>query len=236
MTITIVTGTGTDVGKTVVTAALATLARRAGSVVVVKPAQTGIAPGAPGDLAEITRLSGVRDVVEFARYPDPLSPHHAAVISASPPLDFADTVRRVDDLDVGYDHVLVEGAGGLTVPFDSVRSWTVIDLAQHLHARLVVVTAPGLGTLNHTRLTVDRLADEALGYDLVVGSWPATPDLAMRANLADLQAMTPGHLLAGVLPAGMALMRDFRKQARASLGPTWGGTFDSRAFVARNHP
>jgi dethiobiotin synthetase len=234
VTITIVTGTGTDVGKTVATAALAACAK--GRVAVVKPAQTGVGPDEPGDLAEVTRLSRVQDTYEFVRYRDPLSPHHAAVLSATPPLDFADTVRRIDDLDVGFDHVLVEGAGGLTVPFDNARAWTVIDLAQHLHAGLVVVTSPGLGTLNHTRLTVDRLADEALDYDLVLGSWPPDPDLAMRANLADLQDMTRGYELAGVLPAGMAAMRDFRKQARAALGRKWGGTFDSRAFVARHHP
>ena len=90
MTVLIVTGTGTDVGKTVATAAIAACAK--GSVAVVKPAQTGVAPGEPGDLAEVTQLSKVSDTFEFARYPDPLSPHHAAQVSGLPELAFADLI------------------------------------------------------------------------------------------------------------------------------------------------
>src|SRR5262249_56051914 len=89
----IVTGTGTGVGKTVVTAAVAVLARERGAAVaVVKPAQTGVAGdggaggseagwAADGDLAEVRRLSGVDDLHELARYPDPLSPEAAARVS-----------------------------------------------------------------------------------------------------------------------------------------------------------
>jgi dethiobiotin synthetase len=235
MTITIVTGTGTDVGKTVATAALATLARRRGSVAVVKPAQTGVAPSEPGDLAEVTRLSGVTDVVEFARYPEALSPHHAARRSGLPELKFADTVRRIDDLAGQFDQVIVEGAGGLLVPFDNDDGWTLIDLAHDLHCSLVVVVQPGLGTLNHAALTIERIEEESLTLGgVIIGSWPAEPDLAMRCNVADLRRMGRKSALGGVLPGGMATMRDFRSRARAVLGPEFGGTFDSRAFVAHN--
>jgi dethiobiotin synthetase len=229
VTVLIVTGTGTDVGKTVTTAALAACA--SGRVAVVKPAQTGVRDDEPGDLAEVTRLSGVTDTHEFARYPDPLSPHHAALASGRPALDFAATAQRIDDLDADHDLVLVEGAGGLLVPFDSDERWTLIDLAHHLHAALVVVTQPGLGTLNHTTLTLQRLEEEALQLaGLVVGSWPAKPDLAMRMTIFDLRSMSPKRELGGVLPAGMAAMRDFRRHARAALSPKFGGTFDWRAF------
>jgi dethiobiotin synthetase len=75
----VVTGTGTGVGKTVVTAAVAALAAARGSrVAVVKPAQTGVDADEPGDLAEVRRLAGVTDLHELARYPDPLSPAAAA--------------------------------------------------------------------------------------------------------------------------------------------------------------
>ena len=232
MTVLIVTGTGTDVGKTVATAAIAACAT--GRVAVVKPAQTGVAPGEPGDLAEVTRLSGVTDTFEFARYPDPLSPHHAAQVSGLPDLDYADAVRRIDDLAGEYDLVLVEGAGGLLVPFDSDKRWTVIDLAADLHCQFVVVTQPGLGTLNHTALTVERLEAEALDLaGVIIGSWPAEPDLAMRCALPDLRRIGARRGLGGVLPAGMPTVRDFRGAARRALAPEFGGTFDSRAFVAR---
>src|SRR3954451_16541370 len=115
MSVLIVTGTGTDVGKTVATAAVAACAK--GRVAVVKPAQTGVAPGAPGDLAEVPRLAGITDVHEYARYPEPLSPHHAARVSGLPELSLAEAVQRIVDLDALHDLVLVEGAGGLLVPF-----------------------------------------------------------------------------------------------------------------------
>jgi dethiobiotin synthetase len=230
----LVSGTGTDVGKTVVTAALAACAK--GRVAVVKPAQTGVADGAPGDLAEVTRLSGVRDTYEFARYPDPLSPHHAALMSNRPALNFAETAQRIDDLDTEYDTVLVEGAGGLLVPFDSEDEWTLVDLAHHLNAPLVIVTQPGLGTLNHTALTVNRLHDESLELaGIVIGSWPAQPDLAMELNVYDLRRMAPKRELGGVLPAGMSTMRDFPKLARAALAPQFGGAFAWSVFRKTLH-
>jgi dethiobiotin synthetase len=231
MSVLIVTGTGTDVGKTVTTAAVAACAT--GRIAVVKPAQTGAAPGAAADLAEVTRLSGVTDVHEYARYPDPLSPHHAAQVSGLPELEFADTVRRVNDLDAMHDLVVVEGAGGLLVPFTSTDRWTLVDLATSLHAPVLVVTAAGLGTLNSTALTVDRLAEDGVELaGIVIGSWPAHPDLATRCNVADLAAMAPDGRLAGALPSGMAAMRDFAKRARAALSPRFGGTFDAAAFAA----
>ena len=226
MSVLLVTGTGTGVGKTITTAALAACA--AGSVAIVKPAQTGVAAGEPGDLAEITRLTGVTDVHEFARYPDPLSPHQAARIAHLPELTLADTVRRIVDLDALHDLVIVEGAGGLLVPFTSADGWTFADLAASLHAPALVVTQAGLGTLNHTALTVGRLAEDGIAQaGLVIGSWPAEPDLAARLNVEDLAAMGP---LVGALPEGMAGLGDFRRRARAALAPAFGGTFDARAF------
>jgi dethiobiotin synthetase len=235
MTILIVTGTGTDVGKTVATAAIAACAK--GSVAVVKPAQTGLKPGEPGDLTEVTRLSGVTEVHEYARYPDPLSPHHAAYRSGQPALEFADTAQRIDDLDLTYDLVLVEGAGGLLVPFNSDDGWTLADLATNLHAAVVLVTTAGLGTLNHTKLTVGRLFEDSIELaGIIIGSWPEEPDLAMRCNIVDLGAMAPKRALAGVLPAGMAALKNFPEQARAGLAPQLGGTFDWLAFRAGVRP
>jgi dethiobiotin synthetase len=234
MTVLIVTGTGTGVGKTVATAALA--ACGTGKVAVVKPAQTGVPDGGDGDLAEVTRLAKVTDTFEFARYPDPLSPHHAALVSNRPALGFADTAQRIADLETGYDTVLVEGAGGLLVPFDSDDEWTLIDLAHHLNAPFVVVTQPGLGTLNHTALTVNRIRDESLDVaGIVIGSWPTRPDLAMELNMYDLRRMSPRRELGGVLPADMSAMRDFRKHARAALAPRFGGSFDWSVFRQRLH-
>lgn len=234
MTILIVTGTGTGVGKTVVTAALTACA--AGSVAVVKPAQTGVAEGEPGDMAEVTRLSGCTDVHEFARYPDPLSPHHAARVSGLPALDLGAAVWHIAELEGSHDLVIVEGAGGVLVPFDD-DGHTLLDFASELGVSFVVVTSAGLGTLNHTALTMQVLDDAGADVSgLVVGSWPAEPGLAERCNLADLAQLGGHHGVSGVMPDGMAAMRDFREQARAALAPHFGGTFDWPAFSAGARP
>jgi len=228
VSILIVTGTSTDVGKTVVTAAIAALAT--GSVAVVKPARTGVAPGARGDLAEVTRLSGCTDVHEYARYPEPLSPHTAARRSGLAALTMGDVAMRISDLDVDHDLVIVEGAGGLLVPFADDPKWTLRDLAFSLRAPVVLVTAAGLGTLNHTALTLEAMD----GLDLagvVLGSWPAAPGLAERCNAADLFAMVPQRF-AGAVPEGAAQLGNFRRSARPWLGSDFGGTFDGAAFVA----
>jgi dethiobiotin synthetase len=232
VSIVVVTGTNTDVGKTVVTAALATLAAtRGSSVAVVKPAQTGVGPGEPGDLATVQRLAGVTDLHEYARYPDPLSPAAAARRSGLPALDFDDTVRRITELAEDRRLVLVEGAGGLLVRNDEDGS-TLADLAHALKAPVLLVAHPNLGTLNIAALTLEAMA--ARGLDLagiVLGSWPAEPDLAMRSNIRDLETIG-ARPLAGALPEGAGRLdpAEFLLAARAGLAPAFGGTFDPAEF------
>src|ERR1700733_5750400 len=131
-----ITGTGTGVGKTIVTAAIAALARAAGQrVAVVKLAQTGVHNG-PGsdtpDLETITRLSGVTDTHELARFPDPLSPEAAAPVSGLPPVGFNRAPAVIASLAAARDLVLVEGAGGLLVRYDAGGA-TIADLATVLN-------------------------------------------------------------------------------------------------------
>ena len=235
MSVLVVTGTGTGVGKTVVTAALAALARERGTCTVVKPAQTGVADGEPGDLDDVRRLAGDVGTRELVRYPDPLSPAAAARLSGRPPLDpvaVYDAVFRLDD-----DLVLVEGAGGLLVRFDEDGT-TLADLARGLRAPVLVVVEAGLGTLNATALTLEALAHRGLELlGLVVGSWPADPGLAERSNLRDLEMLAARPLL-GVLPAGAgSLPADaFAEVARAGLAPQLGGAFDPREHRRRWDP
>ena len=229
----IITGTGTGVGKTVVTAAIAALARAARrNVAVVKLAQTGVHDG-PGsdtpDLETITRLSGVTDTHELARFPDPLSPEAAARVSGLPPVDFTRARAVIARLTAARDLVLVEGAGGLLVRYDAGGA-TIADLAtalnrQGLAAPALVVTGAGLGTLNHTALTIEALrARKVAEAGIVVGSWPRDPGLAERENLADLEVVA-GAPLAGALPAGAGALdrQAFLAVAAAGLIPSLGG-------------
>ncbi|GAA0407975.1 dethiobiotin synthase [Microbispora corallina] len=234
MSILVVTGTDTGVGKTVVTAALAALARERGAAVaVVKPAQTGVAEGEPGDLDEVIRLSGVTTTFELARYPDPLSPAAAARLSGLPPLSPASAVARIRELAESNRLVLVEGAGGLLVRYDEEGA-TVADLARSLRAQVLVVVRAELGTLNHTALTLEAMAGRGLDLaGVVIGSWPAEPGTAERSNVADLE-MLAARPLSGVLPEGAgALGREaFARAAQAGLAPALGGVFDPAAFRA----
>lgn len=221
----VVTGTGTEVGKTIVTAAIAALAREAGtSVAVVKLAQTGIEPGDESDIDVVRRLSGVTDVHELARYPEPLAPATAARragVQATPVAELTAQVKALANRDL----VVVEGAGGLLVRFDA-GGGTIADVAGDLDAPVVVVAAAGLGTLNSIALTTEALRNRDLRcLGVVVGSWPDDPDLAMQANLDDIALYAHAPLL-GVIPAGASRLDSsaFRQIAERNLAPVLGGT------------
>ena len=218
MTVVVITGTDTGVGKTIVTAALAALAHAGGArVAVVKPVQTGVAVDEPGDLDDVRRLSRVEDLHELARFGDPLAPATAARranVMAPPVAQLAACVRELVDRDL----VLVEGAGGLLVHLDA-GGGTLADLAGELDAPAIVVTRAGLGTLNASALTCEALAArgiECLG--LVIGAWPAAPDLAAISNLDDLPAYTRRRVL-GRLPEGSGTLAPdaFLEVAKAGL-------------------
>lgn len=219
MSVVVVTGTGTGVGKTVATAALAVRAAASGSVVVVKPVQTGIgSAGEPGDADVIHALTGCA-VQEFTCLEDPLAPDTAARrrgVRIPPVAEYVDRIRVLAE---SHDTVIVEGAGGLLVRLDT-GGGTLLDLAEQLTAEVVVVTAAGLGTLNHTELTVAVLRGRGVEpTGLMIGSWPAEPGLAETCNREDLPRVTGLPLLA-VLPerAGSLEPEEFR-----TLTPSWFG-------------
>jgi dethiobiotin synthetase len=105
--------------------------------------------------------------------------------------EYADRVRVLAEF---HDTVVVEGAGGLLVRLDT-EGGTLLDLAEALcgsvPVEVVVVAAAELGTLNHAELTVGALRTRGLEpAGLVIGSWPADPDLAERCNAEDLPRST----------------------------------------------
>ncbi len=220
----LVTGTGTGVGKTVVTAALAVLVRARGSVAaVVKPTQTGLVPGEPGDVDDVRRLVGEDlPVHELVRLRDPLSPEAAARRQGVDLPPVAAHARRVREIAAGADVTLVEGAGGLLVRLDA-RGGTLADLGAALRytgvsCGAVLVAAAGLGTLSTAALTAEALAARGIPLlGVVVGSWPAEPGLAETENLTDLPRVT-GAPLWGRLPEGAGRMT--RGEFTASV-PAW---------------
>jgi len=213
MSVVVITGTGTGVGKTIVTAALASCAR---DVAVCKPVQTG----EDDDLAEIARLSGVCDLVSVARYPEALAPVAAAAAAGRALPSAEQIVDAVRSVDRPGRLTLVEGAGGLLVEL-AAGGITLRDLAVELSAPVLVVCEAGLGTLNHTALTLEALENKSVSCaGLVIGSWPTAPGAAEEFNRGALTLLAP---VRAVLPADAATLApaDFAVMARDAFDPDW---------------
>lgn len=215
----VITGTSTDIGKTIVTAALAAALRSTG-IAVCKPIQTGLRADEPGDLAVVQALAGSLPTLECVRYPDPLAPDTAARHAGLPQADPNELASQISEFVAHHEMTLIEGAGGVLVRM--TPHTTILDLAAAVAAPVLVVTQPGLGALNHAELTVAAIRAAGLHpAGLVIGSWPAEPDLAMRCNRTDLPRVT-GVPVVGVVPDGVGALATAEFVAAA---PTW---FDAR--------
>jgi dethiobiotin synthetase len=197
-----VTGTGTEVGKTVVAAALARTAHAAGArVAVFKPAVSGLddyplrpeiwdcAPELP-DHALLRLASGSAqsdDEIAPYRYGPAVSPHLAA--------ELADEAIDPDRLrgaalaaTEGSDLLICEGVGGFLVPL--TRDYLVRDLACDLGMRVFIVSSPGLGTVNHTLLTIEAVRGAGLEVAAVVlNPWAAPPSPMELSNLETISRL-----------------------------------------------
>lgn len=186
-----VTGTGTEVGKTVVAAVIAhTLAAKGERVAVFKPAVTGLDEAGEADHQLLRRAAGsAQSDEEIApyRYGPPASPHLAAEMAdeAIDPARLLEAVRVATD---DADAIVCEGVGGLLVPLSS--GYLVRDLAVELALPLVIVAPPGLGTINHTLLTIE--AARAAGLEVaavVLTPWPQSPSEIEGSNRETIAAL-----------------------------------------------
>jgi dethiobiotin synthetase len=198
-----VTGTDTGVGKTVLAAALAAALYADGvDVAAFKPAVTGIdepEEGRPADhdlLAAAARRPA--DEVAPHRFGPAVSPHLAAELAGTA-LDPAALVAAAQALRA--EVVVAEGVGGLLVPL--TLGYTVRDLAVDLGWPVVIAARPGLGTINHSLLTVESA--RAAGLDVravVLTPWPAEPSVMQRSN-ADAIARLGGVEVATLAEVGV---------------------------------
>jgi dethiobiotin synthetase len=234
-----VTGTSTDIGKTVVAAVLArTLADEGQSVAVFKPAMTGMdefpdydeaqaiaaatdattptatsggsdpATGpdaAPGGAPSATNLpdhavlrlaarsSQTDDEIAPYRFDPPMSPHLAAGL-AGVEIDPDRVMAAARAAADGVDAIVCEGAGGLLVPLSP--SWTMRSCAVELGYPLVVVAPPGLGSINHTLLTVESARSVGLKVAaIVLNPWPESPSQIESDNRETIAAMSGVEVL-----------------------------------------
>ncbi len=188
----LVTGVGTDVGKTVVAAGLLRAARAAGKTVRgVKAVQTGcerLADGtlrAPDVAAYAEADPGAAPEAEHTAlrcFENPCSPHLAAALEGGE-IRVRDLAERILETARGAEVTVVEGAGGLLVPLNGTE--TFADLAVALRARVVVVAANGLGCLNHALLTLEALQLRGTPADALVLN-------QLRAAASDLDGIIAG--------------------------------------------
>ena len=201
-----VTGTDTEVGKTVVAAGLARFLRGQGlDVGVMKPVASGAVESVAGgressDVVALVKAACCSDPVEWVNpycLTAPVAPSLAAELEG-----VSVDLERIDDcyerLCGRHDLTVVEGAGGALTPVSGKLS--VADLAQRLRIPALIVSRAGLGTINHTVMTIECLRSrgvECLGFFL--NRFPTTPDLAERTNADRIAAIT-GALHLGSIP------------------------------------
>jgi dethiobiotin synthetase len=189
--IVLVTGTDTGVGKTIVAAWLTWLTSRSQRVALVKAVQTGADPAVDGDEAfyRSALVGHPVTMTTLATFPEPLAPAIAASRSGES-VRAQDIARSCIQIAQAHDLTIVEGSGGLMVPVDEESSFA--DLAGALSANLVLVIRPGLGTLNHTTLTLEAASRRNLLVEMLVcNGLVAKPGLVEIENLRFLRSRYP---------------------------------------------
>jgi dethiobiotin synthetase len=196
-----VTGTGTEVGKTVVAAAIArTVAADGRSVAVFKPAVSGLEEGGEPDHALLRRASGSEqsdDEIAPYRYEPAVSPHLAAEMVGEE-IDPARLLEAADRARSSAEVLIAEGVGGMLVPL--APGYLIRNLAADLALPLVIVASPGLGTINHTLLTIESAWTAELDVRAVVlNPWPEEPSAMEESNLETIADL--GDVEVVTLPA-----------------------------------
>jgi dethiobiotin synthetase len=197
-----VTGTGTEVGKTVAAAFIARSFARDGLIVrVFKPVVTGLdEPGEPDHALLRRAANSTQSDEEIApyRYGPAVAPHLAAAI-AGEEIDPERLREAFATAAEGADAIVVEGVGGLLVPLN--LEYTVRDLAVDLEMPLAIASPPGLGAINHTMLTFEAAQTAGLKVNTVVLTpWPEQPSHLEDSNrvtiavLANLEVAAIPHV------------------------------------------
>jgi dethiobiotin synthetase len=222
-----ITGTDTGVGKTVITAALIKAIGLLGlKVCGMKPLETGCLKSefkafdpssgrgfqssefkvkdeelVPSDGMFLREIAGMSDPIDFItpiRFKNPLAPLPASEIEGIS-VDFQKIQKAYTELSKKYDVIIVEGIGGLLVPI--TRDYSVLDLAKDFGLPLIIVSRPGLGTINHTMLTVNCATKEGLNVAGIIINYSHPPEgtLAEDTNPEIIRQISPVPII-GIFP------------------------------------
>ena len=201
-----ITGTGTGVGKTIVTAGIAGFFLSKGEKVsIMKPVQTGTGES-------VSDLETVKAIVpDITQIPKRLASPYSFSLPASPLLAAKNENRKIKPNTIlkafkdlssrpDIDVLLVEGAGGLLVPLTD--KFLMIDLISEMDIPAILVTAAGLGTVNHTLLSIEAMKKRKLKIaGIVINKIPVNPGIVEKDNIKTIERM-------GGVPV-IAVIREF---------------------------
>ncbi len=199
-----VTGTDTGVGKTTVSCAILRACRKAGlGVVPFKPLVSGqAADGSFEDIEKLRLASGMNLTdaqISPLRFGPPVAPAVAAQ-NLGQGVDWSAVATRIEALNQARQPVLVEGVGGLLAPLEGA-DYTIRELIRDLALPVLVVARTGLGTLNHTAMTVELLRASGARIAGIVMNGGDEREGAVTSNRAWIEKMTGVEVLA-VVPVG----------------------------------
>ena len=206
-----VTGTDTGVGKTVVAAAIcAALAARGERVAAFKPVVTGLdeepPDGWPADHELLAAAAGGQAVADVTPYTfaSPVSPHLASELEGRQ-IEPGRVRAAADAAAAGADALVCEGVGGLLVPI--TLGYSVRDLAVELGLPVLVAARTGLGTINHSLLTVEAARAAGLSVaGVVMSPWPLRPEPIEQSNRETVETLSGVRVswIAPTSPADLA--------------------------------
>ncbi|HWB54145.1 MAG TPA: dethiobiotin synthase, partial [Tepidisphaeraceae bacterium] len=184
-----ITGTDTGVGKTLIAGAISAYLRSRGRrVAVCKPVATGCVTRREGLVSEDAEFLAHHADANFPlhiicpqRYVEPLAPAVAAEREKRP-LDWQAIAQSLRQMSADSEIMIVEGVGGILVPMDNKH--TVLDMVKWLSLPTVIVARAGLGTINHTLLTIQALKSAGASIaGVIINQYPAeTPGVAEETN------------------------------------------------------
>lgn len=189
-----ITGTDTGVGKTIATAALARIFPHCG---VCKPIQTGYPQDQ--DLLFVQKQAKLKSAQIYnpLHFTKPLAPQQAALEDKQPPIDTKKLVKNVLDFCAQFEISFIEGAGGLYVPIG--EKYFMLDLLKDLKAATILVCRAGLGTINHTLLSIEALRRKRVKIKGLIFNQTTPPDISARENPQIIQKIS-GLPILGIFP------------------------------------
>lgn len=234
-----VTGTGTDVGKTIVTTLLTdVLTNEIGDVFPYKPIQTGVS--LDEDYANLSDEKVYRFVINNSEQghctyylKHPYSPHLAAKLEHIH-INREKLIQQITRIEIEYKGIIIEGAGGLFVPLDEC-GYSMIQFIKEVNSPIILVADAGLGTINHTVLSILALQSKDIPIIGVILNFAGKNNPLENDNAEMIQKMT-GINVIGTVPFKNNIHSYLQsREKRQQLTSNWDIQLIKNTFIQECH-